>query len=234
MHGVYTNIWVGNVNSPQAAPEAHTHRSIEHTIYQQSIENQASGIIIDDSYKQRQQHMASMSHLQNGVGAESDSTEQKPCSNINTINDEQSIGVALPEEPCTPKKKRIPILWHGLPSPETPSFGHDMQSIPSAGSAQEELVWQTSLQRTKGAAKTALEKSKDSGDSLPLLKQLRTDTRTDDVDDGKFAIPQKPENTIQNDAILARELEASSNPTTTRRSTRLRTQPKPTCKSSVC
>ncbi|KAF7679251.1 hypothetical protein GT037_002999, partial [Alternaria burnsii] len=123
---------------------------------------------------------------------------------------------ALMEEPHTPMKERNPVLWHGLPSPNTPTFRSDMHSTPSAGCAEEELVWQTTREQTKDAV-----------DQPSLLIQHCSDTGKKEAEDVNTARSPAVEDAAQNDAILARELERSINPTKARRSTRLRTQAKP-------
>lgn len=130
---------------------------------------------------------------------------------------------ALMEGPRTPRKKRNPVLWHGLPSPNTPTFHSETHYTPSAGSAKEELVWQT----TRGQTKDAVDQSS-------ILIQHCTDTGKREAEDVNSAILRAVDDATQNDAILARELERSINPTKARRSTRLRTQAKPICKSFKC
>ncbi|CAN9340942.1 unnamed protein product [Alternaria alternata] len=119
---------------------------------------------------------------------------------------------ALMEEPHTPRKKRNPVLWHDLPSPNTPTFHSETHYTPSAGSAKEELVWQT----TRGQTKDAVDQSS-------ILIQHCTDTDKREAEDVNTAILRAVDDATQNDAILARELERSINPTKARRSTRLHT-----------
>ncbi|KAH6846463.1 hypothetical protein B0T12DRAFT_443744 [Alternaria alternata] len=114
------------------------------------------------------------------------------------------------EEPHTPRKKRNPVLWHGLPSPNTPTFHSETHYTPSAGSAKEELVWQT----TRGQTKDAVDQSS-------ILIQHCTDTDKREAENVNTAILRAVDDATQNDAILARELERSINPTKARRSTRL-------------
>jgi hypothetical protein len=161
-------------------------------------------------------------------GAEGGSADQKLDSNTVDIDKQRKCSVSL-EEPCTPKRKRMPILWHGLPSPETPSFHGDVQDALSAGSAQEELTWQTSLSRTKDAVEIALENTKDAANQLPALVQSHTNSNDADNHDAETAYSQTLKDTTKHDAKLARELGGSLNATATRRSTRLRTQPQPIC-----
>jgi hypothetical protein len=145
------------------------------------------------------------------------------------VSDEGLEGVVQPEEPCTPKKKHVPILWHGLPSPETPTFNDKAHDTPSAYFAQSELAWQASLSKTKSAVETAVENAKDDANPYPVPARSAVDTNNIDNDDTKVVVPQMPQHTLEYDERLARELEESPSPTTTRRSTRLRKQPKPTC-----
>ena len=130
---------------------------------------------------------------------------------------------ALMGEPHTPRKKRNPVLWHGLPSPNTPTFRSDTHYTPSVGSAKEELVWQTTR-----------EQKKDAVDQHSILIQHCTDTGKREAEDVNTAILRAVDDATQNDAILARELERSINPIKARRSTRLCTQAKPICKSFKC
>jgi len=96
---------------------------------------------------------------------------------------------------------------------------------------QEELSWQTSLEETKNDVETALVKASHTTEkfSVPAQSPIHNDKANDDG--SKPIISQTPGDDTGADARLARELEESLNPTATRRSTRLRTQPKPSCKS---
>ncbi|KAG9195384.1 hypothetical protein G6011_00505 [Alternaria panax] len=179
-----------HVNSPQTALQTRTSRS---DIY-------APAVAAAESDKHCQRHTVASARLQNGYRAESDLFDQKSSSAAVAASSEHIEGLPVLEEPYTPKKKCAPILFHGLPSPETPMF-HD---------------------------ETPSERAKKPNDLLPLPNQRHADTSSEDVDEVMIAVPQTSECAIQNDEILARKLEASLSPNTTRRSTRLRMQPKPT------
>ena len=107
----------------------------------------------------------------------------------------------ITEEPKTPTKKRFRNLWHGLPSPDTPTFQHSRRGTFSAD---------VSKASTNGTSEDAVVASP----SLSDYKDVAT-----------------AQDTIESDIMLAQELEDSRSPTTARRSTRLRTVPKPNCKS---
>ncbi|KAI4621798.1 hypothetical protein J4E80_004171 [Alternaria sp. BMP 0032] len=187
-----------NVNSPCALPEA------RHASYQQSA---------TETEEQHQRYDAVLARLRSDLDVNTDSSNPKPFNKTISINSEDVEGTSQPNEPHTPRKKRTPILWHGLPSPETPTFRNDTRATPSASSAREELSWQTSLEETKNDIEIALKKAKDT-----------INTNDDDVKPDTFKTPEVDN---EADARLARQLEESLSPTVTRRSTRLRTQPKP-------
>jgi hypothetical protein len=189
-----------------------------------------------ESLKPHQRRTAASSYLQDMFGAEGGSADQKADQKLNSYTadvDKQSKGSVPLEEPCTPKRKRMPILWHGLPSPETPSFHGDVQDALSAGSAQEELTWQISLSRTKDAVEIALENAKDAADQLPAPMQSQIYSKDADNNDVDTTSSKEPKDTTKHDAKLARQLAESLSATTTRRSTRLRTQPQPFCECHI-
>jgi len=183
-----------------------------------------------ETAKHNRRRDAALSRLYNVFDGKSDSGDQKPYSQTVSANSEDG-GVGQPEQPSTPKKNRVPILWHGLPSPETPTFRNYTRTIPPASSAQEELSWQTSLEETNNDIETVLVKANHTTNKFSVPAQSPIDNDKANDDGLKPMISQTPEDDTGADAKLARELEESLNPTATRRSTRLRTQPKPSCKS---
>ncbi|KAI4699084.1 hypothetical protein J4E81_004975 [Alternaria sp. BMP 2799] len=215
-----------NVNSPQVVPEAHDDLSDEYSSYQRRVESRASDTAAVEAAKHNRRRDAALSHLHNVFDGKSDSGDQKPYSQTVSANSEDG-SLGKPEQPSTPKKNRVPLLWHGLPSPETPTFHNYARTIPSVGSAQEELSWQTSLEETKNDIETALVKANHTTNNFSVPAQSPIDNDKANDDDLKPIISQAPEDDTGADARLARELEKSLNPTATRRSTRLRTQPKP-------
>ncbi|KAI4919206.1 hypothetical protein J4E85_009463 [Alternaria conjuncta] len=215
-----------NVNSPQVVPEAHDDLSDEYSSYQRRVESRASGTAAVETAKHNQRRDAALSRLYNVFDGKSDSGDQKPYSQTVSANSEDG-SVGKPEQPSTPKKNRVPLLWHGLPSPETPTFHNYTRAIPSASSAQEELSWQTSLEEAKNDVKTALVTANHTTNTFSVPAQSPIDGDNANDDGLKPIISQTPKDDTGADARLARELEESLNPTATRRSTRLRTQPKP-------
>ncbi|KAI4706776.1 hypothetical protein J4E89_008471 [Alternaria sp. Ai002NY15] len=215
-----------NVNSPQVVPEAHDDLSDEYSSYQRRVESRASGTAAVETAKHNQRRDAALSRLYNVFDGKSDSGDQKPYSQTVSANSEDG-SLGKPEQPSTPKKNRIPLLWHGLPSPETPTFHNYARTIPSVGSAQEELSWQTFLEETKDDVETAMVKANHTSNKFSVPAQSPIDNEKANDDGLKPMISQTPEDDTGADARLARELEESLNPTATRRSTRLRTQPKP-------
>ena len=225
-----TNTSAGNVNSPQVVPEAHDDLSDEYSSYQRRVESRASGTAAVETAKHNQRRDAALSRLYNVFDGKSDSGDQKPYIQTVSANSEDG-SVGKPEQPFTPKKNRVPLLWHGLPSPETPTFHNYTRAIPSASSAQEELSWQTSLEEAKNDVKTALVTANHTTNTFSVPAQSPVDEDNANDDGLKPIISQTPKDDTRADARLARELEEFLNPTATRRSTRLRTQPKPSCKS---
>jgi len=167
---------IGNVNSPQRAPEANEIRSSEDGEYQQC----------------RQDCKLEVVHHQDIFG-----TQSQNCKD--TKEDVETLEIA--EEPKTPTKKRFRNLWHGLPSPDTPTFEHSPRG--------------TSLVDVSKASTN--DTSEDAVVASPSLSDYKDVATAQD--------------TIESDVMLERELENSLSPTTARRSTRLRTVPKPNCKS---
>lgn len=199
--------------------------------YQQRGDSRTSGIAAAETNQQHRRHDAALSRLQNVYSVKGDSDDQKPYSKFIGVTSEDFEGVAQPDAPCTPKKKRMPIFWHGLPSPETPTFHRDVGTSTSTVSAQDELSWQTSLKETKVDIETTLNKAKDTTNQFSVPAQSPMDLEEANEDDSKPMISQSPDVDTRADARLARQLEESLSPMATRRSTRLRTQPKPSCKS---
>jgi hypothetical protein len=149
------------------------------------------------------------------------------------------------EEPKTPTKKRVQNLWHGLPSPSTPTF----HGTPSAGSSVGSLDLLTSADASSNKNKLQ--------HLFPRASQyLGDDTSPDRLQAAVYGLQRssaEPRDTLSNrqatdfevnddtdieasgdvtirDAMLAQELGAELGSTTTRRSTRLRNVPNPTCK----
>ncbi|KAF1835925.1 hypothetical protein BDW02DRAFT_629199 [Decorospora gaudefroyi] len=131
-------------------------------------------------------------------------------SNINSPQTASAVNAsnpALPElfaRPATPAPKHALGHWHGLPSPVTPGFSEFNVDPPSAGSSE------GVVNGTASATADII------GDGENKLQQhfSRTTAYAD-------------EDVIGGDDKVARELEASLNSPTARRSTRLRAQPKP-------
>ncbi|KAH6868005.1 hypothetical protein BKA58DRAFT_317819 [Alternaria rosae] len=170
-------ISTSNVNSPYAPPEA------RHASYQQpAIKTE----------EQHQRDDAALARLRSDLDVNSDSVDPKPFNKTAPVNSEGAEGIAQPDEPQTPKKKRTPILWHGLPSPDTPTFHGDAGTTTSAADST-----RTELTDRGG------------------------------IDNVKITISPAFGITTQNDDELARELAQTLSPSLTRRSTRLRKQPKP-------
>ncbi|KAL1795718.1 hypothetical protein ACET3X_005942 [Alternaria dauci] len=206
-----------NVNSPQTAQQAYASRSDKHASYQQYIKARMSELPAVESDEQHQQQTAALLHLQNVCPTGGGCVDQILDGDTTTPDSKPFHESALVREPQTPRKKRVPVLWHGLPSPGTPTFCSDTHHTPSAGPAKEELIGQDTREQTKDAI-----------DQLPILMQHCTDATKTEAEDVKTETPQTIEDATRNDAILARELEASLHSTKARRSNRLRTQMKPT------
>jgi hypothetical protein len=152
------------------------------------------------------------------------------------------------KEPKTPIKKRAQNHWHGLPSPETPNFhktpsvGFSIDSLNRLTStdvegnnnklqhlflrASQYLGDDTSPDRLQAAVNGLQRSSAEPRSTLPDIQA--TDVEVNDDTD----IEATGDVTIR-DAMLAQELGAELGSTTTRRSTRLRNVPKPTCKLSI-
>jgi len=222
-HESNTDTQTGNVNSPQVLPEVHNGLPHEHASYQQRVDGRASAIAAVETAKHSRRRDAALSRLYNVFDGRSDSGDQKPYTHTAITKDEDG-DVAQPEQPSTPKKKRVPILWHGLPSPETPTFHRDAGTTTSvADSTQTELVWQASFSPAKRFV-----------DQVTVSEQSRVNTDGGAIDDAKPTFSQTLDQSTHDDAMLARELEQALSPSSTRRSTRLRKQPKPICKCHVC
>jgi len=208
------------VNSPQVLPQVHDDLHYEQASYQQRVDGRASAIAAVETAKYSRRRDAALSRLYNVFDGKSDSGDQKPYSQTAIANNEDGADLVQLDAPCTPKKKPVPILWHGLASPETPTFNRDAGTTTSAAdSTRTELVWQASPSPAKRVV-----------DRAPVLEQRRIDTDGDDIDDAKPSFSQTLDSPTRDDAELARELEQALSPSSTRRSTRLRKQPKPICK----
>jgi hypothetical protein len=130
------------------------------------------------------------------------------------------------EEPKTPTKNRVQNLWHGLPSPETPTFHGNTLEMQSAASST----------LTTDRSPTTPTKNGRYGSRGPYKTRETGPPESNDhhdigLDEGdSLAGPVTPKDDTERDAMLAQEFEAELSPTTTRRSTRLRVVPKPVCR----
>ena len=159
------------------------------------------------------------------------------------------------KEPSTPTKRRLPVHWHGLPSPQTPNFAKYTSEPLSASSSdgtndRDDL----GVSRTKTAggdnpqdlfARANEYLGQDAKYAMPAnvhaaveeLQQMSRSSRGPSSPTHS-AVPKEEDCVgveatgceLDSNAILARQLDDSQSPTQTRRSTRLRRQPKPTCK----
>ncbi|EOA87810.1 uncharacterized protein SETTUDRAFT_108891 [Exserohilum turcica Et28A] len=111
------------------------------------------------------------------------------------------------EQPKTPTKKRVPLHWHGMLSPQTPGFG--MHASKSQSPCLSDGTGDTTATETSNSLVLR--------DKQP--QDVFTSANESDV--------EMAGNDVERDAILARQLEESPSPTQTRRSARLRRQAKP-------
>jgi hypothetical protein len=186
---------------------------------------------------------ASTSYLSNSFGPTSQYVLENNAStlekNASTLEKSVTASESTIEEPKTPTKKRMQSLWHGLPSPETPTF----HGSPSAGSSvgtvgsgyrgghkyqlrhlfprtSEYLGEDASTDRVQVAFhELRRSPAEPRGNTQATALQVNDDTDT-----------EAPDDVTIRDTMLARELEVELSPSTTRRSARLRTVPKPSCK----
>jgi hypothetical protein len=125
---------LGIVNSPVSTPAPALDFPDEYELYQQRRADRALEIAAKESGKRQ---AVNTSYLGTFFGPTSSHVLKDSTA---TLEKSAATTELTVEEPKTPTKKRVPNHWHGLPSPETPTFHGSTSEKPLAGSkgSQEE------------------------------------------------------------------------------------------------
>jgi hypothetical protein len=194
--------------------------------YQQRRDIRALDLEEAERAQNKLRHLAHLSSMQNQFAAHGDYMRRQDA----LVREEDSAASeTVVAEPKTPTKKLVQNLWHGLPSPETPTFYDSAPKTylaPSLTLATDSTPG-TSIKNGKydarGPYKRRERETAESGGS-----------QNGGLGEGDYlSTPQVPQDGTERGAMPAQELEAELSPSTTRRSNRLRAVLKPVCKCGV-